>query len=464
MLMNFNDYTVEQYGAIGDGKTVCTEEIQEALDAAAAAGGGRVILTSGIYMSGALFVKSNTELIVEQGAVLRAVTDEQAYPSIWTRIAGIEMEWPSALINISGQEGVTIGGQGTLDGQGEYWWQKYWGVDRAGGMFKDYSDKGVRWAAEYDCKRPRLLLVSDSIQVKIRQLMLERSPFSNVHICYSDIVTVSGLRIERNEGPGTDGVVIDSSVNVIVEHCSVECSGDNFSVRAGRDADGLRVNRPCESIVIRHCTMSRGLGIAIGCETSGGIRNVDIFDIKAAGTENGFNLKSARTRGGIIENIRVSWMRMTDVRFPFSFLLNGNPNNRRPQIPDSYPGLVPHHWVKIVEPVEPPWRGIPHARNIFISEITVRSLFEGKSCEGDARSRNSIAFHVEAYMEQPIEGVRFSNIDMTVHNAGTISHAYDWTMENVVIRTIDPAPLHMVDCSKVRLPFHIKLHEEDVHR
>lgn len=440
------------YVASETGTNVYTEAIQLAIDEAAASGGGKVILSGGVYTSGAIFLKSHVELEIAEGAVLRAVVDESAYPSIWTRVAGIEMEWHSALLNVCGQSHVTIGGKGLIDGQGEYWWHKYWGADRLGGMRKVYTAQGLRWAVDYDCKRPRLLLASDSSHLHISGLTFIRSPFWNVHICYSEQVTVSGLRIERNEGPSTDGIDIDSSSNVLVEHCYVDCNDDNFCIKAGRDADGLRVNRLCENVVIRHCEMGRGGGITIGSETSGGVRNVEISDIIARGTENGFRLKSARTRGGVIENVRVTRMRMTDVRNPFSFLLNWNPSYSYAVIPQEYEGDIPDHWKVMTELVSPPSRGIPHFRNIEISNVIVHSLFNSEQMAGSPNLPQSKAFEVEAYPEQPIERIRFTNVEMSVHQAGSIAHAADWTMDNVVVRTLDPKPLGLVNCTNVELP------------
>lgn len=441
------DFPVDRYGALGDGITVCTAAIQQAIDeAAAAAGGGRVIFWEGVYVSGAIFVKSNVELYIAEGAVLQAVVDEEAYPEIWTRVAGIEMPWHSALINVIGQRHVAIGGKGRIDGQGEYWWDKYWGADRLGGMRKDYTARGLRWAVDYDCKRPRLLLVEHSADVWISGLMFTQSPFWNVHICYSDQVVVNGVKILRNEGPSTDGIDIDSSTNVLVEHCEIDCNDDNICVKAGRDADGLRVGRPSEHIVIRHCRLGRGGGITLGSETSGGIRHVDISDIVMHGTENGFRLKSARTRGGIVEHIRVSGLTMTDVANPFSFLLNWNPSYSYAEIPAGFRGEPPAHWKVMSEPVLPPKRGIPEFRNIEISNVKAYGLLAPDS------SRRSKAFEVEAYPEKPIRDVRFTNIELTVPQAGYITNAADWTMRNVTVRSSEMSSLRLENCRNVELP------------
>jgi len=450
LMKEIREFAIDHYGALGDGVTLCTAAIQQAIDAAAAAGGGRVTVPAGVYLTGAIFVKSHVELDIGEGAVLQAVVDEAAYPSIWTRVAGIEMMWHSALINVCGQRGVTIRGKGVIDGQGEYWWHKYWGTDRLGGMRQTYTAQGLRWAVDYDCKRPRLLLVNDCSDVRVSGLTFVRSPFWNVHICYSEQVVVDHLVIQRNEGPSTDGIDIDSSTNVLVEHCEIDCNDDNICVKAGRDADGLRVNRPSVHIVIRHCTLGRGGGITLGSETSGGIRHVEISDIMLKGTENGFRLKSARTRGGTIEHIRVRNLHMTNVRNPFSFLLNWNPSYSYARLPDGCSGEVPEHWKVMAEPVHPPERGIPEFRDIEISQVTVTG-------DLDHVNSRSQAFEVEAYPEKPIRDIRWSHIRMTVQEAGYIAHAQNWQMDDVVVRTVEPTPLRLDNVVNVDVPVFVNL-------
>ncbi|MDF2934659.1 MAG: endopolygalacturonase [Paenibacillaceae bacterium] len=251
------------YGAVPDGTTVATGPIQAAIDAAEAAGGGRVEFDPGTYLTGSLFLKSHVELHVAEGVTLLGVASEEGYPEMWSRVAGIEMNWPAGLVNICGQEHAAVTGPGTIDGQGNYWWDKYWSMREA------YTPRGLRWAADYDCKRPRNLLVLDSSHIRLENFTSLRSGFWNVHICYSEHVTVDGLTIRENQGPSTDGIDIDSSSHVLVENCSIDCNDDNLCIKSGRDADGLRVNLPAEHIVIRNCYTGEGAGITLGSETSG---------------------------------------------------------------------------------------------------------------------------------------------------------------------------------------------------
>ncbi|MBW7455352.1 glycoside hydrolase family 28 protein [Paenibacillus sepulcri] len=434
-------FLVNDYGAAADGDTLATASIQEAIDAAWGAGGGRIEFAPGSYLTGALFLKSNVQLHLAEGVVLRGAAGEEDYPELWSRVAGIEMNWYSALINICGQENASITGKGTIDGQGNCWWDKYWS------MRKVYTEQGLRWVVDYDCKRPRNIQVIDSSRIELKDFTSLRSGFWNVHICYSEHVTVSGLTIRDNQGPSTDGIDIDSSSHVLVENCFIDCNDDNLCIKAGRDADGLRVNRPAEDIVIRNCITGAGAGITLGSETSGGIRNVEIYNIKSVGTSNGLRFKSARNRGGLIENIRVHNLDMIDVRNPFGFLLNWNPSYSYAQIPETWEGEVPVHWQVLAEPVLPEQRGIPEFRNVEIANVTVRNNL----LPGSGRPV-SYAFEVEAYPEKPISGIRLSNILIESHAAGTISHAKDWTMNDVVIRTLDGVNVRLNHCDSVDLP------------
>ncbi|HRH46001.1 MAG TPA: glycosyl hydrolase family 28 protein, partial [Pyrinomonadaceae bacterium] len=201
-------FSANAFGAKGDSVTNSTKAIQKAIDEASKKS-GVVTFDNGTYLTGALFLKSNVNLQVSEGVTLIASQDESEYPRKPTRIAGIEMEWLSAMINVENAQNVKISGKGTIDGNGKKWWDKYWDLR------KEYEPKGLRWASDYDAERVRLMLVSNSKDVTVENVSLKRSGFWTVQILYSEYVTVDGIKISDNGGPSTDGVDVDSSRYVL---------------------------------------------------------------------------------------------------------------------------------------------------------------------------------------------------------------------------------------------------------
>ncbi len=425
------DFHAADYGAKGDGKTDDTAAIQGTIDAAAKTG-GTVVLKPGVYLSGALFLKSGTHLRLDEGVVVRGVENLAGYPIMPTRVAGIEMKWPAALINVYEQSGVKISGQGTLDGDGKIWWDKYWTLRR------DYQPRGLRWAADYDCQRPRLIQIYKSSNVDLQGLQLQRSGFWTVHICYSRQVTVQGVTIRNNiggKGPSTDGIDVDSSSNVLVEHCDIECNDDAICLKAGRDADGLRVNRPTGHVVIRDDTVRAGAaGVTFGSETSGGIDDVEAYRIHVLGSvSNGILFKSASTRGGTVEHIVIHDMDIHGVNTAIGVALNWNPSYSYAKLSQGMIS-VPDYWRVLLQPV-PPALGLPHVRNVQISAI---------QAAGAGR-----AFAVSSYADSPLENFTFRDLDIAAKTAGSIQNAENWKFTNTRIQTADGSRVSVKDSRDV---------------
>ncbi len=427
------------FGAVGDGKTLVTAALQKTLDAAAAAGGGEVELKAGVYLTGSLFLKSHTHLVLDRGAVILGTSQKSAYPLVVTRAAGIEMRWPAALINIAGQTDVSIAGPGTIDGDGDPWWKEFWDLLPA------YQSRGLRWALDYDVQRPELIRIYESNAVRIGNgLMLRRSAFWTVHICYSSHVIVDGLTIRDNgtngdRGPSTDGVDIDSSRHVLVEKVDIENNDDGICLKAGMNADGLRVNRPTEDVIIRDSIIRQGIsGIAIGSDTAGGFKNIKVCDITIlGGVRFGIYLKSTRTRGGWTDNVTMSHIEMHGVKTAIMIDLNYFPAFSTPRIPlgigkNLPPNLhsIPVYWRILTAPVASA-QGVPHFRDITLSSIHADGV--------------GTAFSINAMPGAPLVGFTLKNIQIDAQHAGSIRHARAWTFKNVVVHSRDGAPLKLVD-------------------
>src|SRR6266567_2128815 len=425
-------FLANSFGAIGDGATNSTKAIQRAIDSCASAGGGVVTFRPGVYLTGALFLKSNLNLRIDQGVTLLGSQTEADYPSIWTRVAGIEMKWPAALINVNEQKNVKLSGGGTIDGRGQKWWDKYWTLRR------DYEPRGLRWAADYDAERVRLIVIWKSTDVSVENLTLQRSGFWTVQVVYSDRVTVSGIRIRDNAGPSTDGIDIDSSSNILIQNCDIDNNDDDICLKAGRDADGLRVNRPTEYVVVRNNITRRGGGmLSFGSETSGGIRKVVAYNNRGIGTSEGIRFKSAKTRGGFVEDVLIRDIRMENVPLPFTFTLNWNPSYSYATIPKDIKNIPPH-WIALSTPVIPVERGLCEFRNITIENVQV---------VGARR-----IFSVSGLADKPILNVNWANITAEGSEAGFIEYARDWKMKNVKLRTQDGASVKVANSERVNTP------------
>lgn len=412
-------YVVNDFGANNNGLILSTEAIQQAIDKCAANGGGLVTFEPGVYLTGAVYLKSNVNLHLDKDVELRGVIGLEEYPEIHTRVAGIMMDWPSAIINVLEQENVALTGSGTIHAQGRYHWERYWK------MRTEYTPKGLRWASDYDCKRVRTILISDSKHVTVKDMHLKQAGFWTIHILFSSHVTVDGVSINNNidgHGPSTDGIDIDSSSKILVQNCKIDCNDDNVCLKAGRDADGLRVNIPTEFVVIRNCISYQGGGlVTFGSETSGGIRNVVVDNLEAYGTNTAIRLKSALSRGGGVSDIYISNIKMVDVRIPMEVTLNWNPSYSYASIEDEVEEL-PEHWIKLLETVEPE-DGIPEFRNINLSDITATGAEMGLNVTGIEKSY--------------LENFTFQDIKITCEKAGRVSYTKDWTFKNVEIISED---------------------------
>jgi hypothetical protein len=418
------------YGAKGDGTTLETAAIQKALDAAGKSG-GTITLKPGTYLTGSLFLKSGTTLEVPEGVTLIGSEKLADYPLLPTRVAGIEMTWPAALINVRDAHDVTITGKGTIDGDGPIWWKSYWDLRAT------YEPKGLRWASDYDAKRPRLMLFQNSSDVHLGGgITLKRSGFWTVQILYSHDVTVDGVIIRNNEGgrgPSTDGIDIDSSHDIDVAHADIDVNDDALCLKSGRDSDGLRVNRPTYNVKVHDSIIHHGAAaITIGSETSGGFRNIEAWNITAeAGVPNGVLFKSAHTRGGTAKDIRIHDLTLIGVATPISMTMNWNPSYSYATIP---PGTdtktMPSYWTTLTT-VVPDAQGLPHFSDVHIWNIKATGAKK--------------AFSVSAYPNATLDNFKLDHLDIQAATAGTIANTKNWTITDSTITTTDGSKVTFTD-------------------
>ena len=312
------DFDVTKYGAVGDGKASCTDAIRQAIDACAAAGGGRVVVPDGRFLTGAVRLKSNVNLYLTPKATLAFSADHREYPIVFTRWEGVELMNFSPFIYAFEVQNVAVTGSGTLDGQAdaEHWWN--WRLASTGNTGRDRAarnrliemqSKGVPVAERVfgpaDYLRPNFIQPYRSRNILIEGVTVVNSPMWEIHPVLCESVTVRNVTI-RSHGPNNDGCDPESCRNVVIEGCTFDTGDDCIALKSGRNDDGRRLNVPIENVVIRNCTMKDGHGgVVIGSEISGGARNV--FAEKCAmdspQLDRALRIKTNAVRGGVIDGI-----------------------------------------------------------------------------------------------------------------------------------------------------------------
>lgn len=300
---------ITDYGAFSNGTTSNTQVFAKAIADCAQKGGGKVNVPSGTWLTGPIHLKSNIELHLEKGAFIKFDPNLEKYlPEVFSRFEGIEYFNYSPLIYARNVENIALTGEGTLDGQDESWKKddllRQMSVEKLyESVENNISVEKRRFGNKNFLIQPSFVQFINSKNILIDGVTIKNSPNWTVHPIYSENITISNVTIDNN-GRNSDGIAIDSSRNVLIKDCQIESGDDAIVIKSGRDQDGLRVNKSSENIIIRDCKIEEGhSGIAIGSEMSGGIRNVYVHEIDMNYVKYGFRMKSAPSRGGIVEKI-----------------------------------------------------------------------------------------------------------------------------------------------------------------
>jgi polygalacturonase len=318
------DFPITDFGAVGDGSTDATGALKAAIEACHKAGGGRVIVPPGEFLTGPVRLLSNVNLHLAAGATLRFSTDPSRYlPVVLTRWEGVELMNYSPLVYAFGQQNVAVTGSGTLDGQGDatHWWP--WKAKTGAESQKPDRDRLFRQAQEgippeqriYGAGhylRPPFLQVYRCTNVLIEGVTIRNSPFWVIHPVLSSNVTVRGVSV-LSLGPNNDGCDPESSTDVLIEDTLFDTGDDCIAIKSGRNADGRRLAAPSERIVIRNCRMRAGHGgVTVGSEVTGGVRDVfaERNTMSSPDLDRGLRIKTNAARGGVVENV---FMRDTQI-------------------------------------------------------------------------------------------------------------------------------------------------------
>ncbi len=314
---------ITRHGAVGDGTTDCTQAFKDAIADLAGRGGGRIMVPAGRFLTGAIHLESRIELRVEKGATIAFSTDPAKYlPVVYTRDGGIECMNYSPFIYAYGKHDIAITGEGTLDGQAsntawwpwsgktQYGWQTGMPTSTADGtLLAQQADSGVpvaqRVYGDGHYLRPQFIQPYKCRNVLISGITLHNTPNWQLNPVLCTNVTVENVTAS-SLGPNNDGCDPESCDHVVIDGCTFETGDDCIAVKAGKNADGRRVDTPCQNIVIQNCEFLAGHGaITIGSEMTGGVRNLYARDSRADSTDlnQGLRLKTNSLRGGFIEQI-----------------------------------------------------------------------------------------------------------------------------------------------------------------
>ncbi|HEX6275660.1 MAG TPA: glycoside hydrolase family 28 protein [Polyangiaceae bacterium] len=326
------DFRITDFGAVAGSDA--SPAIASAIEACRAAGGGRVVVPPGEFVTGPIVLASNVNLHVSEGATLKFVTEPARYPRVFTRWEGIECMNYCPLVYAFEQTNVAVTGKGTLDGQAarDNWWAwklSHWketGQDLPEDAQRPdaraliaMGEKGVPVAERVfgagHKLRPSFFQPYRCKNVLVEGVTIVRSPMWEVHPVLCENVTVRDVTI-RSHGPNNDGCDPESCRDVLIERCVFDVGDDCIAIKSGKNDDGRRVNVASENILVRNSTFEDGHGgVVLGSECSGHIRNVFVENctMDSPNLERMLRFKNNAVRGGVLENVFVRNVRVGTV-------------------------------------------------------------------------------------------------------------------------------------------------------
>lgn len=398
-----NNCDIRDFGAVGDGKTKNTEAFAKAIESCAQKGGGNVLVPRGVWLTGAIHLKSNINLHLESGAeILFSKEYDDFLPVVQTRWEGIELFNYSPFIYAKDAENVAITGKGKLKGQGKNW--QAWNDRQEEAFSKLYSQALEHkpateriFGTRQDALRPSFVQFFNSKNILLEDFSIEDGPMWTIHMVFSQNITARNVRI-ASFGHNSDGFVIDSSRNVLLNKMQIASGDDAISIKSGLESDIWNRNIPSENIIIKNTFFKEGhAGVALGSEMSGGIKNVRVERSFFTNLDWALRLKSIRGRGGFIEDIRVKNLKLDNVNQVLAADL---------QYPA--PTLIPLS------------QDSPRAQNISLANIQGKRINE--------------FVYLRGLPESPLQNISFKNIQLQTKGMSEIINSQDVLLDRVKLQ------------------------------
>lgn len=435
--VSFPDKTVKitDFGAVADGVTLNTKAFADAISSLAKDGGGTLVVPEGIWYTGPIQFENNINLHLERGALILFSENLEDYPALKSDWEGLSTYRAMSPLSARGKSNIGITGEGTINGNGQEWrpvkrmkmtdsqWKKltksgctnekgdlwfpnekirYVYEHQGDIMPKVHSGDSAALEEAHDFLRPVLLSFIGCKNVLLQGVTFENSPAWNVHPLLCENLIVDGVNI-RNPwyAQNGDGIDIESCSRVLLLNSSFDVGDDAICMKSGKDKDGRERGIPSSDVLIEGCTVYHGHGgFVIGSEMSGGCKDIVAKNCVFIGTDVGLRFKSTRGRGGVVENIYIDNIKMTDI--PGEALIF-----------DLYYGIKPG------TPVAPVTEETPSFRNIYINNVVCRSA-------GRAAFFNGLP-------EMPMKNVVIENSRFRADKGFTLNNVDGLTMKNVVV-------------------------------
>ena len=447
------EVNISKFGAKGDGMTLNTKAINDAIKEVNQRGGGKVIIPEGTWLTGPIELLSNVNLYTERNALVLFTGDFEAYPIIPTSFEGLETRRCQSPISARNAENIAITGYGIFDGNGDCWrpvkkekltasqWNK---LVKSGGVLdeqeriwyptagslkgamacKDFNvPEGINTDEEWNeiraWLRPVLLSFVKSKKILLEEVTFKNSPSWCLHPLSCEDFTVNNIQVINPwYSQNGDALDLESCKNALIVNSTFDVGDDGICLKSGKDEDGRRRGRVCENVVVDGCTVFKGHGgFVVGSEMSGGVRNVSVSNCQFLGTDVGLRFKSKRGRGGVVENIWIRNIAMMDIPtepITFNLYYGGKSAVEVLESGEKVPAKV--------EPL-PVDETTPCFRNIHVKNLV---------CAGARR-----ALFFNGIPEMPIDGIVLEDIDITSKLGAEFIYSKNISMKNVNIRNTE---------------------------
>ncbi len=459
--------SVLDYGAVADGYTLNTVSINKAIEASEKSGGGTVVIPKGAFVTGPIVMKSNVNLHLDRGALVIFSPDFNQYPLVVSSFEGVDAARCQSPVVAENLQNIAITGDGIFDGNGFYWrplkkdkvtetqWKAhlktYGGVLTSDKKTWYSSEKALKGLADNnigkitegkklsdfedvkDFLRPNMIRIYQCKNILIEGVTFQNSPAWTTHCMMSEHITIKNLKVKNPwYGTNTDALDLESCRNALVEDCVFDTGDDGITIKSGRDAEGRKRGMPTKDVIVNNCVVyhSHG-GFVVGSEMSGGVNNMFVSNCNFIGSDIGLRFKTARGRGGVVENIYVNNVNMKDIPAE-AILFDMYYMAKDPVVLSGEKREPPKVELKPVDETTPQFR------NFYFRNIT---------CNGAAKG-----IFVRGIPEMHVQNILIENAVIQADEGIDIQEASDIKLNNIILYTKNTSPVaYVLNSDKVTI-------------